>query len=83
MVGTGVAEAVFSRCWRGAGTSTLEFLGWWVWLSGWSTVCWQVDVCLCGFAGEDVEGRVDGDLKVSAFGWVALVNLGETKNDLW
>lgn len=81
-VGTGGAEAVFSRCWRGAGAPALKFLGWWVGLCGRSTVCWEVDICLCGFAGEDVEGGVDGDLEMSAFVWVALIDLGETKNDL-
>lgn len=81
-IGTGLAEGVFSCCWRGAGAAALEFLGWWVWFRGGSTVGWEVDVCLGGFAGEDVEGGVDGDFEVSALGWVALVDLGETENDL-
>jgi hypothetical protein len=57
-------------------------LGWWIWFGGGATVGWEVDVCLCGFAGEDVERGVDGDFEVSALGWVALVDLGETEDDL-
>lgn len=40
------------------------------------------DVGLRRLAGEDVEGRVDGDFEVPAFGGILGVGLGESHNDL-
>lgn len=42
----------------------------------------KVDVCLGCFAGENVEGGVDGDFEVAAFCGVSFIDLGEAENDL-
>jgi len=48
----------------------------------WGAVGWEGDVGLCCAAREDVEGGVDGDFEVAAFGRVIHVGLGQTHDDL-
>lgn len=72
----------FTRCrWR-TRTSTLVFLRLRRWVRCWTGVGWKEDVVLRGFAGEDVEGRVDGDFKMSTLAGVTLIHFGQTQDNL-